>query len=133
MADKETRRFVRAKLRKMNQIKYEVNLYEEAIKSPWREPDENIGGGRSNKFYSQPESIAIAKLSNKELVQRLKLLNAINHTLNTSIPEAEKIIHLRYANNYSWEKIALQVHYSERKCRGIEEGVVDRIANLMGW
>lgn len=133
MADKETRRFVRSKLRKIDHIRKEVNLYEEAIMNPWKESDENIGGGRGNKFYSQTESIVIAKLSNKELVQRLRLLNAIKYIIGTSVPEAEDIIYLRYTKNYSWEKIALSVHYSERKCRGIEEGIVDRIANFMGW
>lgn len=131
MADKETRNYVRSRMRKYNEYRREVTLFEEAIKYPWTETDENIGGGRGSRTSNPTEQQAIAMLTNDQLKNRLQLINAMDYVINSYAPIIQKLINLRYKSNYSWVKVAQEVGYSEDNCRKIDCKVVDRVASMI--
>ncbi len=131
MADKETRNYVRSRMRKYNDFRKEVTLFEEAIRYPWTEIDENIGGGRGSKTSNPTEQQAIAMMTNEQLKSRLQLINTMDYIIDSCLPEVQKVINLRYKSHYSWIKVAQETGYSEDNCRKIDCKIVDRIANMI--
>lgn len=131
MADKETRNYVRSRMRKYNEYRKEIKVIEESIRYPWKESDENIGGGRGSLTSNPTEQQAIIKIDSKELKSRTQLLNIIDYVVDSSDPITQKIINMRYKNHFSWEKIAQTINYSEPNCRRIDCRVVDRVAFML--
>ena len=133
MIDDATRNYMRAKLHKYDEIKKEVQLFEESLRHPFQETDDNIGGGKSNLTSSPVEREAIAVMSNRQLTQKLRLLNMIDYVLNSCEPQIKHMMELRYQKKWQWVKIAEHTKYSESACRKIDKKVLDRMITMLGY
>lgn len=134
--DKEARNFVRARLLKYKLYQHEINTLRQAILFPFRETDENIGGGRSslNNFETEEKGIKLA--SNKQIKFRSEFIAIVDSVLSQCSEEANRIIEMRYFGKQkaSWAKISVEIEgYTEDGCRKVERKVIDRIAERLGF
>lgn len=74
-----------------------IEMREEELTHPLREPDENIGGGRSNGFNSKTENIAIRKIADDELNEYISIVDKVLNTLQYLEPEELEVIEAYYS------------------------------------
>lgn len=117
-----------------------VNDMELALRHPWREEDENIGGGRS-PVISSPVEVEFDRVwTNKQFARTVKEITAFENVWNRiEDDKAKEIIKERYFNlevlpgnkrrMKTWVKIAHEIDgCSEDTCRKIEKAVVEQLA-----
>lgn len=94
-----------------------IKLREEELTHPLRENDENIGGGRSNRFNSETENIAIRKIADDELNEYISIVDKVLNALQYLEPEELEVIEAYYSLD----------HYNRNGKRTIDE--VQHITN----
>lgn len=132
--DNKTRQYVRSRLYKYNEYKKDIQEIRQSIMTPWKESDENIGGGRSSLPVFEVEEKAFKLISNEQLAFRTKFLYVVDTLLAKCNDEVQKIIEMKYFahESNSWVKIASEVGYSEDGCRKIERKFIDSVAEKIG-
>lgn len=132
----KAREHVREILRNYNKTNSDIKLIRESILYPYKERDENIGGGKGN-LVSDGSDVIIKLLSHNQLKFKSKTLIVINEVLSESSDEANIIIKMRYFvdNPLSWAKISQLdgVNYSVDNCKKIERAIVDEIGVKLGF
>lgn len=139
----KARQHVRELLMNYKQTQKEVEELRQGIMNPYRETDENYGGGKSSLPLFEVEEKAIKLATNKQILFRAHAIAVIDDVLNHSSDFAQRIIELKYftavdsngnQKTQSWVAVANQVEgYSVDGCRKIEKHVCDRIAQQLGW
>jgi len=133
--DGKTRQYIRSRLLKYKDYEREISEIRTSIMNPWKESDENIGGGRSSFTSFDVEDKVIKILSSEQIAFRSKFISVVDSVLSKCTDDAQQIIELKYFGKepVSWVKIASTVEgYSEDACRKIERKVIDKIAEKMG-
>jgi len=129
----KARQHVRELLEKHSTIDKEIKIIRESIMDPYRETDENIGGGKSSIPMFEVEAKAVKLVSNERLAFLSKFLAVTERVLSKCSDDAQEIIHLKYSKNSSWVKISNEVGLSIDRCKKIDRKVVDSIAEMIGF
>lgn len=132
----KARQHVRELLYEYKTIQSDIEGLRESIMNPYREIDENQGGGRSS--FTTFESDKVIKIVSHEQIQfRTKAIKVIESVLSNSSDSAQMIIELKYFREepLSWVAISQYdgVGYEEDNCRKIDRKIVDEIAKRLGW
>lgn len=112
-----------------------INEREQEIFAPMKELDENIGGSRSGYTSNITERIASSLIEDIRLKELRREYEAVRVALGECEENALKIVQLYYFDKprlKTWSGIALEIGYSERHCRRLRNGIVKRIADLLG-
>lgn len=131
-----SRQHVRELLYKYAEMKSDIAAIRESILYPYKQEDENIGGGKSSfPIFESDKAIKLA--SHSQIEFRAKAISAIDHVLGQANDEAQKIIELKYFSKdpHSWVSISQHedINYTEDGCRKVERKIVDTIAQKLGW
>jgi RinA family phage transcriptional activator len=100
------------------------------------QPDDNIGGGKSNLPGDPTGRIAIALVSDKRIQHLENIVNAITTVTNQLHPERLEFVKLRYwtqPQTLTWVGIALQLNCGRSTLFNWREDIVTAIAEHMGW
>ncbi|GIQ62142.1 hypothetical protein PACILC2_07100 [Paenibacillus cisolokensis] len=101
-----------------------------------REPNENIGGGRSNIPGDPTGRIGSRLASHKKLGYLESTVEAIE-TVYNRLPEAKKrLVNLYYWTRpqmLSWEGIAQKLHVSRKTAFNWRDEIVWAITEQLGW
>ncbi|UYL94099.1 RinA family transcriptional regulator [Geobacillus phage vB_GthS_PK5.1] len=123
------------------QMKKEIQMIRESIMFDKEEIDENVGGGRPSLPGKPTERIATKLAMNKRLEQLGQIVKAIDDVYQSLPDERKKLIQLRYwtsrqyrwEQKMTWEKIANEIHISERQALRWRDEIVYAIAEKLGW
>lgn len=136
----EARNYARKTLKEHQFNKREKNRMEEALRYPYREQDENIGGGRSSRLSNPIEDEYERVWTNEDFLTMVCEVNAVERVLSSITDETSlRIIEERYFNleviaegkrrMKSWVKVAEEISgVTEDTCRKIEKAIVERVA-----
>jgi RinA family phage transcriptional activator len=121
------------------QMKKEIQTIREHIMFDKEEIDENVGGGRPSLPGKPTERIATKLAMNKRLEQLERTVKAIEDVYQSLPDEYKKLIQLRYwtsrkykwEQKMTWERIAKEIHVSERQARRMREEIVQAIAEKL--
>lgn len=132
----KSRQHVRELLYKYRDMKKEIEILREAILYPFKETDENTGGGRSSLNVFESEK-AIRLASHEQIAFRAHAIKVIDSVLESSNPQAQLIIQLKYFEDkpISWAAISSRedINYSEDGCKKVARGIVEKIGVILGW
>lgn len=118
--------------------KYEdyIKRREEELLNPYRPQDTNIGGGKTNRT-SDITAVKAITLADDRVLQRIKFqYRAVKNTYNQADDITQEIIreyYFKQPRTKTWDGIALQVHWSRRKCLNIRNAFFDRLADELGF
>jgi RinA family phage transcriptional activator len=121
------------------QMKKEIQMIREHIMFDKEEIDENVGGGRPSLPGKPTERIATRLATNKRLEQLEQIVKAIDDVYQSLPYEYKRLIQLRYwtsrkykwEQKMTWERIAKEIHVSERHARRMREEIVQAIAEKL--
>lgn len=142
---KEALSHARATLRKYNQIKHEVALYEEMALYPYKNHDENIGGSRSVAVVPHaPQDAYIAKMDIPAVNCRRDLIRKVEDFHDQLTDENElSVLELRYLSAdknkngqrqvRDWNTVADAMYVSEKTARRYDNRLVRDFATYLGW
>lgn len=114
----------------------EIALLREEIMNPFREEDENVGGGQSNIPGAPTERIATRMTASKQLNYLLEIVNAIERVYDALPDNYKKLAKLRYwnkNNEMKWVAIALELKVSERQAQRWRDEIMQATLELLGW
>jgi len=112
-----------------------VRLKAEIING-YREPDENIGGGRSDRTGDPTGQTAVLLVTNRRLEQLERIADAIETVYNCLPAERQKLVRLKYwtkPQTLTWEGIARELHISSRQALRWRDQAVRVIGSRLGW
>jgi len=112
-----------------------VRLKAEII-AGYKEPDENIGGGRSDRTGDPTGQTAVLLVTNRRLEQLERIADAIETVYNCLPAERQKLVRLKYwtkPQTLTWEGIARELHISRRQAFNWRDQAVRVIGSRLGW
>ncbi|GKQ42928.1 hypothetical protein RD055328_08510 [Companilactobacillus sp. RD055328] len=82
---------------------------------PWKEPEDNIGGGRSSIITKLQEQIVVRHDEDKQLQRLINLQKAGDRAIKRLDDEQLNIFKLKFkeTNYYDWETIGELIHVSK--------------------
>lgn len=101
-----------------------------------KEPDENIGGGKSNLVSKTLENKIVKEQSDRFILERQKWKKAIEDVYKEASALEKKVIEVKFfsGQNYiSWRDVAEQVHYSKTKIYEVRYSILEKFANKIGY
>lgn len=122
------------KFRRYNQLDKEIAIRKEELKM--KQPDENIGGGKTNIPSSPVENKVLKELSDPYILNRQQWKEAIDKVYSKCTTEEQKILKLKFWNNtnyYSWTHVADECHMSKTKIYEVRYSILQRFAKEIGY
>jgi DNA-directed RNA polymerase specialized sigma24 family protein len=130
------------KLKEYRKIKVEIRAIELDIEE--LQDDENIGTapisyeertGKTNKFNSYTENVAISLVDKIEKLQREKrakerAVERIENALNILDNNEKEVLELKYIKGYRWNTVTFKLDRSYQQCKRIEKDALSRINML---
>ena len=113
----------------------EINLLEESILHPYKEVDENIGGGQSNIPGDPVGSTTIRLTRHKQLNYLREIASAIETVYNELPKDYKRLVQVRYwsTNGLTWNMIAKKVNISARQGQRWRDEIVIATVEVLGW
>lgn len=123
------------------QMKKEIQMIRESIMFDKEEIDENVGGGRPSLPGKPTERIATRLAMDRDLEQLERIVQAVEEVYNSLPNEYKRLVELRYwtsrkykwEQKMTWERIAKEIHVSERQALRWRDEIVYAIAEKLGW
>lgn len=122
------------KFNRYGQIDKEIAIRKEELKI--KQPDENIGGGKTNKTSSPTENQVMKEQLDPYISSRLKWKKAIDKIYNNCTEDEQKILRLKFWNNtnyHSWTNIADMCYISKTKVYEMRYSILQRFAKEIGY
>lgn len=122
-------------------INYEENkkkLYyrELELLHPYREQDQNIGGGKSNRT-SDTTMMKAAALAEDARYSHLKQVTTVVEEVYRELDDDQKtIVEMRYFDKdecYEWADIADKLYMSVQRVLRKRNRIIDKTAKKLGW
>ena len=142
---KEALSHARAMLRRYNQVKHEVSLYEEMALYPYKYTDGNIGGSRSLAVVPHaPQDSYIFKMDIPAVQCRRDLIAKVD-AFRAQLEDENMlaVLDLRYLSAdknkngqrqvRNWIKVADAMFVSEKTARRYDNRLVRDFATYLGW
>lgn len=101
-----------------------------------REPNENVGGGRSSIPGDPTGRVGSRLASHKQLIYLESTVEAIESVYNRLPEEKKRLINLYYWTRpqmLSWEGIAQKLHISRKTAFNWRDEIVWAITEQLGW
>ena len=111
------------------------NLRQEIIHSK-NNPDENVGGGRSNIPGQPTERIATRLTTHKKLKYLEEIVQAIQMVYNTLPDEYKKLVRLKFWSRnrqLTWDGVALELNVSKRQAMRWRDEIIQATGEVLGW
>lgn len=98
-------------------------------------PDENVGGGKSNIPGKPTEQIATRLVMDKRLEKLEEMAEAIKFAYNALTDDHRKVIETKYwsRKRLTWDDVAIQLNMHRNTAMKLRRDVVYLIANRIGW
>lgn len=98
-------------------------------------PDENIGGGKSNLPGRPTERIATQLLTDKRLEKLEEMAGAIEYAYNALSDDHRKVIKTKYWSHkrLTWDDVATQLNMHRNTAMKLRRDVIYMIAEKIGW
>lgn len=109
---------------------------EEELMHPWQEPDNNIGGGRSNVPTNLPEVMAITISDDRRLSNLERNKKIVTRCLENSDSQTVTIIHELYIKQHptlTLQGVADKVHLSVSAVKQRRTRFFEDMRLLLGW
>ncbi|QFR23101.1 transcriptional regulator [Schleiferilactobacillus harbinensis] len=113
-----------------------VREREEELMHPWQEPDNNIGGGRSNVPTNLPEVMAITISDDRRLSNLERNKKIVTRCLENSDSQTVTIIHELYIKQHptlTLQGVADKVHLSVSAVKQRRTRFFEDMRLLLGW
>lgn len=98
--------------------------------------DENVGGGRSSLPSDRTGQTAVLLMSSRKIDSLERIVEAIEWIVERLPDEKKRLIRLRYwdhSRKLTWDGIAAELHVSRRQAIRWRDGIVNLIAEKIGW
>ena len=98
--------------------------------------DENIGGGKSNLPGDPTGQKAIALVTNRQINELEKIVQAIDFVILALPLEKQKLVQKKYwdrPQTLTWDGIALELNVSRITAMRWRQEIVQAIGHLIGW
>ena len=98
--------------------------------------DENIGGGKSNLPGDPTGQKAIALVTNRQINELEKIVQAIDFVILALPLEKQKLVQKKYwdrPQTLTWDGIALELNVSRITAMRWRQEIVQAIGYLIGW
>ncbi len=94
------------------------------------------GSGKTNRFHSETESVAIKNIENKEkhsgeLQEITRKLHILNRAIQALSETEQKIIKLKYIDQNPWWEVAHSLNFTERRCRQLRGKAINTIKEII--
>lgn len=112
-----------------------INSLREEIINPWRETDENIGGGKSNIISSTVEVKAIRLVNDKRLNRMREVKQAIETIYRESSIEEKDLLEIYYFKSprtLTIDGVAQELSVSRRTVFRLRSRLLNRFADELG-
>lgn len=132
---KRTFRFLEELIEDYYQMDEYISNVEEELRYPWKESDDNIGGGRGSMTSDPTAKKALTVAEDKQLRLLKERKKALDNVINRARPETLEVISLWYwrkPRTLTWDGIAERTNYSRRTCMLLREQFVDDLAKELG-
>lgn len=98
-------------------------------------PDENVGGGKSNLPGRPTERIATRLLTDKRLEKLEEMAGAIEYAYNALSDDHRKVIETKYWSHkrLTWDDVATQLNMHRNTAMKLRRDVIYIIAEKIGW
>lgn len=98
-------------------------------------PDENVGGGKSNLPGRPTERIATRLLTDKRLEKLEEMAGAIEYAYNALSDDHRKVIKTKYWSHkrLTWDDVATQLNMHRNTAMKLRRDVIYIIAEKIGW
>lgn len=98
-------------------------------------PDENVGGGKSNLPGRPTERIATRLLTDKRLEKLEEMAGAIEYAYNALSDDHRKVIKTKYWSHkrLTWDDVATQLNMHRNTAMKLRRDVIYMIAEKIGW
>lgn len=130
-----TYKYLESELFEYNYIDKHINKVREDVKNPYRESDENIGGGKSNTNVSVVEQTVTRLLTDKRLMQLERMKFAIEKVYDQSTQDERKLMELYYFKKprlLTPDGVAEQLCVSRRQFYNMKKSIITRLADELG-
>lgn len=127
---------VESELHHYHETLKEIALLREQILTGSSNPDENVGGGRSNIPGNPTERKGLLLASNRQLDSMSRIVQAIDYVVTQLPDEKRKLVKLKYwtkPQRLTWQGIAMELNISPRQAMRWREEIVIAIAQMIGW
>lgn len=114
----------------------EIAKLREEIMNPFKEIDENVGGGKSNMTSSPTEQIATRLMTNKQLKYLMEITDAIEQVYNALPEEYQQLARAKYWNkekDLQWDGIALKCNISRATAFRRRDEIIQATIKILGW
>ena len=113
----------------------EIARLREEIINPFREVDENIGGGKSNITGDPTGRIATRLATSKQIQHLEEVVNAIEKVYNALPNDYKNLVRVRYWSNkkMSWDEIADEIHVHRTTAMRWRNEIIQATIELLGW
>src|SRR5690606_1162998 len=118
-----------------NTLKEIAKLREEIMNPFKEEPDENVGGGKSNLPGSPTERNAVRLTTSKQLNYLNEVVDAIEQVYNASPDDYKRLIRVRYwsGRKLTWDIIADELHVHRTTAMRWRDEIIQATIELLGW
>ncbi|TWK08611.1 hypothetical protein CHCC20442_4324 [Bacillus licheniformis] len=116
------------------QLDKEIAIRKEELKM--QEPDENVGGGKSNVPGNPIESQIIKEQSDPYIITRQHWKRAIEQVYNDCTEEEQQVLQEKFWSNQnylSWPEIGERHHFSKTTIYDMRYSILERFAKEIGY
>lgn len=127
--------YLEQELLNYDRTKERMNDLRTEIQNPWRQQDENIGGGRSNANVSVTETSAIRLINDKRIEHLERVTKAIDSLYEESTEVEKMLLELYYfekPRQLTDEGVAIKLHISRASFYRIRKHILLRLAEELG-
>lgn len=113
----------------------EIKLLEDAIMHPYKERDNNIGGGQTN-IPGDPTYRTASRLTRHKQLNYLREIASAIETVYNELPEDHKrLVHVRYwaRESYTWDEIVEKCDVSRRQAFRWRDAIIHATIEVLGW
>lgn len=102
---------------------------------PWKEPEDNVGGGRSSLITKPQEIIVVKRDEDKQLQRLLNLQKAGDKAVSKMSDIQLKIYQLRYKDSdyHDWDNIGDILGYSHSGIYKIRYKLLELLGKELGY
>lgn len=127
---------VESELHHYHETLKEIALLREQILTGSSNPDENVGGGRSNIPGNPTERKGLLLASNRQLDSMMRIISAIDYVVTSLPDEKRRLVQMKYwtkPQTLTWDGIALQLNVSRITAIRWRQEIVEAIGFFLGW
>lgn len=133
--NKQLKNYLESELHAYTHIDKRITEIRQELMNPWKEQDENIGGGRSNQNVSQTEVKATRLVTDK----RLKKLEEMKQAIST-VYEESNVIDRKLMEHFYFTKprkltmqgVAQKICVSPATAYRAQKKIIERLADELG-